>query len=229
MYYQTLTFETPYGYIEIVSRDLSANQENTKIEFRAVLTTPLKRPKRKSFALSGYKTGQYAEAADSAGMEYLIFFARNGVRYVVYEKKDKLSEMDFLFYCVKENDMFMNDVHMFEWQKPGADGPYLHRSNAPARVNASEAPIIFVITPEGRMIGRLFYKEEYYLEGKLHRPDGPAVIAVSEDKSWLEFWYKRGRHVSKEEIDEIFERHELNPDWRHWTDAEKVIVRLALS
>jgi hypothetical protein len=71
--------------------------------------------------------------------------------------------------------------------------------------------------------------EDWLLHNKLHRWDGPARVrfdktgrSVNETSQW----YANGESIN---IEEIIDHHQLNPNWKEWTDGEKMIVRLAVS
>ncbi len=87
----------------------------------------------------------------------------------------------------------------------------------------------------------------WYVDDKLHRLDGPAVEFASGSKFWYQndqwhrldgpaieyadgtkFWYVKNKNIDIEIIRSIIENHELNPDWREWTDGEKLIFRFAV-
>jgi hypothetical protein len=63
--------------------------------------------------------------------------------------------------------------------------------------------------------------KRWYVYGKRHRLDGPAVEYADGSKHW----YVNGKRIDEKEI---MDRHQLNPDWTQWTDAEKTLFRLAV-
>ena len=65
---------------------------------------------------------------------------------------------------------------------------------------------------------------EFWLQnGKFHRLDGPAII----DADGGQTWYVNDIDVT-EQIKEIIEDFSINSDYNQWTDAEKVLVQLAI-
>ncbi len=91
--------------------------------------------------------------------------------------------------------------------------------------------------------------QQWVINGRCHRDDGPAFISANGSvERWLrhgvnhrwdgpayvdhvqehEEWWVNGMRVD-DIIDQITRTGLVTADWRHWTDTEKVIARLALS
>jgi hypothetical protein len=73
--------------------------------------------------------------------------------------------------------------------------------------------------------------KEWYKNGEFHRFDGPALVSKAffdDGERIVEHWFIDGKEISDDRLAEITERHQLNPDWKMWTDAEKTLFRLAV-
>lgn len=115
--------------------------------------------------------------------------------------------------------MIMKDVwdennrggwYLKEWYFHG----FLHRIGGPAREWADGS-------------------EEWFVHGRIHRLDGPARTYAPNDHimcrrtEWYHSWFVNGNSIPESLVKEAFKTHQLNPDWRVWTDGEKLIFRFA--
>lgn len=63
--------------------------------------------------------------------------------------------------------------------------------------------------------------EEWWVNDQLHRLDGPAILRTN----GAEEWWINGKEMSAT-VKQFFVECSINPNWKEWTDEEKVLFRL---
>jgi hypothetical protein len=122
------------------------------------------------------------------------------------------------------------------------DGTVIHHiGDMPHRVDGPACIYPIMPLPDGSP------SVDYIVNGKYHRIDGPSLIrphgtswwrqgrrhrltgpALIDNKKGVVEWWVNGKKIDN--VAEILEKHELNPDtYETWTEAEQILVRLALT
>jgi hypothetical protein len=129
--------------------------------------------------------------------------------------------------------MESNRARNTQWWFIEKDGVnFVHRANGPARIDNKVEQWYFM--GEHHRIGGpaeifSFGGRSWWENDQRHRLDGcPAVISPYHHTDMLNLpqWYVRGKLIDHFAI---FKRHDLDPDWTKWTEAERLLMMLAIS
>jgi len=62
----------------------------------------------------------------------------------------------------------------------------------------------------------------WYVNEKLHREDGPAIIT----SDGYQAWFINGNAISDAEIIEWIKEYNISQDWNTWGNQEKILFKL---